>query len=181
MTPLAIIPGIGNSGPDHWQTHWQIHWQANMADAHRLQPSNWDAPSLPDWVAALDQLVEEFKSTPILVAHSLGCLLVAHWGARKHKPGSIAGALLVAPPDPTGPAFPEEALSFSPTPLERMAFPTLVVSSSNDPYGSQAYAERVAQAWGAELVLAGPLGHINSTSGLGDWPWGRALLAKLNG
>lgn len=177
MSPLAIIPGIGNSGPDHWQTLWQ----AKMADAQRLQPSNWDDPSLPDWFAALHRLVEGFKTPPILVAHSLGCLLVAHWGNRTRNSATIAGALLVAPPDPTGPAFPDEASSFSHTPLERMTFPALVVSSSNDPFGSQAYAERLAQAWGAELVLAGPLGHINSASGLGAWPWGLALLAKLDG
>ena len=34
-------------------------------------------------------------------------------------------------------------------------------------------------AWGSELVTIGEAGHINSTSGLGDWAQGLALLNIL--
>mgnify|MGYP000182071266 CR=1 FL=1 len=30
--------------------------------------------------------------------------------------------------------------------------------------------------WGSRLIDAGPRGHLNSDSGLGDWPEGHALL-----
>ncbi|HEY8977322.1 MAG TPA: alpha/beta hydrolase, partial [Burkholderiaceae bacterium] len=36
-----------------------------------------------------------------------------------------------------------------------------------------------AADWGAHALDAGPRGHLNSDSGLGDWPAGRQLLANL--
>ncbi|MEJ7805316.1 MAG: alpha/beta hydrolase, partial [Telluria sp.] len=36
-----------------------------------------------------------------------------------------------------------------------------------------------ARRWGCELVDAGPLGHINAESGLGDWSAGQYLLRRL--
>ena len=37
-----------------------------------------------------------------------------------------------------------------------------------------------ATAWGAELVEAGALGHINSDSDLGLWPLGQQLVQRLS-
>jgi len=34
-------------------------------------------------------------------------------------------------------------------------------------------------AWGSEFMMSGEAGHINSASGLGDWPEGFALLNAL--
>jgi predicted alpha/beta hydrolase family esterase len=87
---------------------------------------------------------------------------------------------LVAVPDPEGPAFPEVALSFAPAPRDRIAFPTLLVASHDDPYASFAFAERCASAWHSTLHDIGRAGHINAESGLGDWPDGRVLLRRLS-
>ncbi|MFV3130097.1 RBBP9/YdeN family alpha/beta hydrolase [Niveispirillum sp. KHB5.9] len=169
--PLAIIPGIGGSG----EAHWQSHWQTGDPQTRRLDVPDWDRPDLGDWIAGLDRLVAGFMEPPLLVAHSLGCLLVAHWAGR----APVAGALLVAPPDPSGPIFPAEAAGFGPVPRRPLPFPAIVVASSDDPYGSMAHAEGLAAAWEAELVMAGALGHINGASGLGDWVWGRQVLGRL--
>lgn len=171
MRGLAIIPGIGNSGEAHWQTHWEN----SVPGTRRLSVTDWDRPVLADWITGLDRLVADFAEPPLLVAHSLGCLLVAHWAGR----APVAGALLVAPPDTDDPAFPAEAVSFAPTPRRPLPFPAIIVASSNDPYGSIDHAADLASAWGAELASAGPLGHINGASGLGNWEWGRALLDRL--
>jgi predicted alpha/beta hydrolase family esterase len=37
----------------------------------------------------------------------------------------------------------------------------------------------MAADWGASVVMAGPRGHLNADSGLGDWPEGRELLLGL--
>jgi hypothetical protein len=63
--------------------------------------------------------------------------------------------------------------------MDRLPFPTIVVASENDEYVSLERATQFARAWGGRLVNIGPLGHINSASGLGDWPRGRALLNEL--
>ena len=130
------------------------------------------------WVTALEAAVRGSEPNIVLVAHSLACLQLAHWATSTRC--RVRGALLVAVPDPEGAAFPrEEAIGFSPLPLERFAFPSIVVASSNDPYGSIDHARRCASAWGSRLVEIGPAGHINAGSGLGDWPQGQALLAEL--
>ena len=43
---LVIIPGIGGSGPTHWQTLWESDGST------RIAPSSWDEPDLADWLAA---------------------------------------------------------------------------------------------------------------------------------
>ena len=172
--PVLVVPGIANSGPLHWQTLWQEahpNWQ-------RLAVPDWDNVACDDWVAAIERQVSANATETIIVAHSLGCLATVHWAARSGR--TLRGALLVAPPDPAAPAFPREATSgFSPLPLQRLRMPTIVVYSTDDPYGSANHARTCASAWGSQLIEAGAKGHLNAGSGLGDWPegirWVKAL------
>ncbi|CDZ30303.1 alpha/beta hydrolase [Neorhizobium galegae] len=170
MTDFIHLPGIGNSG----DIHWQSLWEAADPAIRRFSPASWDQPDLADWIAALEQSVRETEAPPILVAHSLACLLVAHWSAVTSLP--IAGAFLVAVPDPSSQAFPAQTAGFGMVPQERFRFPSLIVASTDDPYGSMSYVETRAEQWGSELVVIGAAGHINGQSGLGGWPKGRALL-----
>jgi uncharacterized protein len=172
MAAIVILPGIGGSDEMHWQTVWQ----KSNSSMIRFHPRDWDKPDLNDWIGALDRAIEKTAEAPILVAHSLACLLVAHWAARgADRP--VAGAFLVAVPDPDGPAFPVvEAASFRAVPAGSLTFPALIVASDNDPYGSIDYVRRRAATWGAGLVVAGALGHISSASNLGNWPLGAMLL-----
>lgn len=65
------------------------------------------------------------------------------------------------------------------SPRRPLPFPSLVVASSDDPYAGIDFARSCARDWGSRLAEVGAHGHINSDSGLGDWPEGRALLAAL--
>lgn len=173
-----ILPGIGDSGPAHWQSLWQ----AQTPSCRRFAPGDWDRPQLDDWLAALDRAIDEAAEAgdgpPLLIAHSLACLLVAH-GAVRLK-GRIRGAFLVAPPDPQSAAFPAEAASFAAVPRAPLAFPALVVASSDDAYADLAYALNLAADWRAGFVEAGALGHINAASGVGAWKQGRDLLTAFS-
>jgi predicted alpha/beta hydrolase family esterase len=51
-----------------------------------------------------------------------------------------------------------------------MPVPTLVIASSNDAYGTRSTSKDLP------IIVAGPLGHINSASDLGRWDQGRNLL-----
>lgn len=170
MVDIIVLPGIGNSG----ETHWQTHWERSHRGMRRFAPADWNNPNPIDWIAALDRAVEACSTSPLLIAHSLACLLVAHWRQASMKP--IAGAFLVAVPDPAGAAFPAEAAEFSDVPQHRFDFPALMVASSNDPFGTLDYARDRAALWGAGLIELGPLGHINGAGGLDDWPQGLHLL-----
>lgn len=161
------IPGIYGSGPDHWQTLWE----KNDSSLIRFHPSDWDRPRLGDWIDALERSVREAPESPVLLAHSLGCLLVAHWAAQTKR--EVRGAMLVSVPDPAGTNFPSEAASFADVPEVPLPFPTLIVSSSNDPYGTQEYARSRAKQWKSTFVAIGDFGHINESKKLAEWGYGR--------
>jgi len=172
ITRSFLVPGLGNSGPDHWQTHFE---RADPAFT-RVNQREWDAPDRQEWVETLNHaLVGEDLAHVVLVAHSLGCATVAHWAARYGR--RIKGALLVAPSDVETPhyaAFP--TTGFGPMPLRRLPFASKVVASTTDEWVSLARARQFAEAWGSELVDIGPAGHVNAASGHGAWPAGLALL-----
>ena len=170
---VLTLPGIGNSGPDHWQSHWE---QLNKNHT-RVNQLNWDNPHCTEWIAALEQSVKRCGSNTILVAHSLACLLVAHWAAKTNL--RIKAALLVAVPNPTSATFPIQAVGFTSLPMQRLPFKSTVIASNNDPYAGIAYAEECASAWGSNFVNIGDAGHINSASGLGAWPEGYKHLQRL--
>jgi serine hydrolase len=167
---MITLPGIGGSGEEHWQSLWEKAEPRLL----RFQPASWDKPELNDWVQSLERAVGGCEQPPVLIAHSLACLLVVHWAMRSNSP--VAGAFLVSVPDPDGPSFPSAAASFRPAPDRPLPFPSLVVASTNDPYGSVAHARLRAIQWQTGLVVVGDHGHINASSGVMDWAQGRALL-----
>lgn len=175
MRPVLLLPGIHNSGPGHWQTAWEQHHPL----VQRVAQRDWDNPACAQWVASLEQAVRDTGPEVILVAHSLACLVVAHWAVQTTQ--HIHAALLVAVPDPAGPEFPTQATGFAPVPGLHLPFKTTMVASTNDPYGSTEYATACAADWGAELVRIGAVGHINSASGLGDWPAGWDMVNRWRG
>jgi len=173
-TPVLMLPGYGDSGPQHWQSRWE----AEDAECRRVVQRDWLAPTLAEWHECLDAAVAACERPPILVAHSLGCVLVAHWARKGRRP--VASALLVAPADADMIALVLDVVaSFAPVPLETLPFPSIVVSSTNDPYLSVERAQAFARAWGSRLVVIEGAGHINTDSGHGDWPQGRQLLDEL--
>jgi uncharacterized protein len=172
-TRTLILPGLDNSGPEHWQSIWENE----NPDFKRVLQREWKSPDRLEWVAALHR---EISSSPVpatLVAHSSACALVAHW-ASVHS-GPVRGALLVAPSDPEAESYPKGPTGFSPMPLQPLPFRTIVVASMNDEYVTPERARFFAERWGARIEFTGPAGHINSASRLGRWPAGFALLQEL--
>lgn len=172
--PALLVPGWLNSGPAHWQSRWQLL----RPELGRVDFGEWLHPKVQLWTAALGQAVQACPQPPLLIAHSLGCLATANLMAQPMPP-SIAGVMLVAPPDPTRADTPPELADFAPPARVRFAVPGLVVISSNDPYAEEAFSLDLAAAWDLEVVRLGAFGHINDSSGLGDWPQGLALFDGL--
>ncbi|MEJ7615784.1 MAG: alpha/beta hydrolase [Pyrinomonadaceae bacterium] len=170
---MIIVPGVNNSGPEHWQSIWQLKYPRAL----RVEQDDWDLPERDAWVAGLSRAVNSADGELVLVAHSLGCLTVAHWALGAERP--IKGALLVAPVDLETPDYPPGVGCFTPTPMNKLSFPSTVVGSSDDGYCSLARSEEFARAWGSRFVNAGPSGHINAAAGRGEWPEGEELLREL--
>lgn len=175
--PVLILPGLGNSGPEHWQSHWER--QDPLCE--RLLQDNWDTPDCQDWVAGLDRAIGQRTAPVVLAAHSSACALVARWSvvAPPHHLKLVLGALLVAPSDPDGPNYPEGPVGFGPVPLCSLPFASILVASADDRYIDPGQARRYAEAWGSRFVLLEAAGHINAASGFGLWPEGLTLLDSL--
>ena len=174
MTRTLTLPGFHNSDSDHWQSRWE----ARDGSMERVIQDNWETPHCAEWIMRLDQALERTGPETLLVAHSAGCALVAHWAVGCPR-GRVRAALLVAPSDPEAPSFPSGPTGFAPMPLRRLPFQSVVVASSNDPYVTISRAQAFAAAWGSDIAMIGEAGHINSASSLGDWPEGFSLLRSL--
>jgi predicted alpha/beta hydrolase family esterase len=176
---VLIVPGLGGSGPEHWQTRWE----AERSDCSRVEQLSWHDPDPASWSAVLDAAIAAVAGPVILVAHSLGCVAVAHWAAhlaiRGTGPARAGGALLVAPCDVERPGALAAIARFAPTPRVALPFPSTVVASADDALATLPVARGLAHSWGSDFVDAGALGHINAASGLEAWDFGQALLDAL--
>jgi serine hydrolase len=170
---VLLLPGLYDSGPEHWQTYWEREDPTFVRVAQR----EWVTPRRADWVATLEGAVAAAGPGVVLVAHSTGCVAVAFWAQETRR--RVRGALLVAPSDTESPAYPTDPTGWRPMPLARLPFPSLVVASENDRFVALERARAFAEAWGSRFVNVGPAGHINADSGLGSWSAGRALLEEL--
>ena len=173
---VLLLPGLGGSGPDHWQAIWADRDPA----AHIVEQEDWDRPDLDVWQDRLKKAVADLDGTRfVFVAHSLGCALAVHWALRVDLPRPRA-MMLVAPADVDSPAHtPDAVRGFAPMPVGNLPCRSAVVASADDPYVGLTRAADFAGGWGAVFHPVGAFGHINGDAGLGDWPEGRGILDRL--
>jgi hypothetical protein len=96
--PLILtVPGLNNSGPEHWQSVWE----RQRPDCRRVDLGMWDKPHRNTWVNQLNLAIRQADRPVILAAHSLGCLAVAWW-AQLEQPGArrLAGCAARSGPPP---------------------------------------------------------------------------------
>lgn len=174
QSTILTHPGLGNSGPAHWQSLWEK--QFNFT---RIEQQDWETPVCDDWITTLNHYVQQHDAVEvILVGHSLACTAIGYWAQKYNM--QIKGALLVAPSDTEADTYPPGTTGFTPVPLIKLPFKSIVVASSNDYYVTAERAALFAQSWGSELVNIGDAGHINVASGFGEWPLGLDLLKQLD-
>jgi predicted alpha/beta hydrolase family esterase len=164
---FLILHGWTGSGPEHWQT-----W---LAARLRARGETVSSPALPDadhprpeaWLAALAAALERLPPRPVVLCHSLGCILWLHHAAL-HQEDIVERVLLVAPPCESA-GVPELA-PFFPAPLTPVAGRgARLVCSDDDPYCPEGAADRYA-ALGAPVDLLPGTGHLNTDAGFGPWP-----------
>jgi predicted alpha/beta hydrolase family esterase len=179
-----IVPGLR----DHVEAHWQTHL------AGVLRAKGLRVESVPTMgrleldcvrrIAAIEQAMRSIAGPIVVVAHSGGCIMLAHWARLSSWP--IHAALLATPPDfdsPMPEGYPHiSQLSMHgwlPVPREPLPFPSIVAASRNDPLGRFDRVAELANDWGSLLVDLGDVGHLNPASGFGPWPRAEVLLAEL--
>jgi predicted alpha/beta hydrolase family esterase len=176
-----LVPGLRDHVADHWQTLFAKERPGSLT----VPPLQRDRLSCAARIEALDQAIRAIRTPIILVAHSAGVLMVAHWARKHDRP--ITAALLVTPPDideplPAGYPTPGElsAGGWLPVPRQPLPFPSTVCSSSNDPLGKEDRITGLARDWGSRLVDLGEVGHLNPAAGYGPWPMAHQLVEELD-
>ncbi|GAA3996953.1 alpha/beta hydrolase [Comamonas faecalis] len=184
QTPtILIVPGLRDHAPAHWQTLLA----AQLPKVRTVAPMGRTGAGLnrAARVQAIEQAAQAIDGPIVIVAHSGGCPMVAHWAAQTQRP--VHGALLATPPEldlPMPEGYPPlQALSdggWLPVPLQTLPFPSIVAASRNDPLARFAQVEQMARAWGSRLVDLGEVGHLNPASGYGEWPRAHEFIAELS-
>jgi uncharacterized protein len=170
-----ILHGYQGSGPGHWQS-W-LAGRLRSADGSVRFPDlpDPDSPQLDAWLDALERELDAFGEPPVVVCHSLACVLWLHHVARGGRPAERV--LLVAPPSRTG--VPDVLAPFFPTPGVALDDARLVCAE-NDPYCPEGAANVFS---GLPTDLLPGQGHINPDAGYGAWPaveaWAREGAAPL--
>ncbi|WP_244196176.1 RBBP9/YdeN family alpha/beta hydrolase [Paraburkholderia susongensis] len=181
---VVIVPGLRDHVEQHWQTLLEAHLRAQNRPVAAVPPMGRDELDCASRVEAIEKAVVDAGAPVIVVAHSAGCIMVAHW-ARRH-PRAIVGALLAAPPDfetPMPEGYPDldtlDATGWLPVPREPLPFASIVAASRNDPLARYERVIELARGWHSELVDFGNVGHLNPASGFGEWPAAVGLIESL--
>jgi uncharacterized protein len=181
---IVIVPGLRDHVAQHWQTLLETRLRAQHRAVAAVAPMGRDDLDCAARVEAIEAVVARIETPVIVVAHSGGCVMLAHWARR--YPRAIAGALLAAPPDfeqPMPEGYPTlEALDASgwlPVPRAPLPFASIVAASRNDPLARYERVLELAREWSSEVVDLGNVGHLNPASGFGEWPGAEDLIEAL--
>jgi len=181
---VLIVPGLRDAVDDHWQTLLESRLRKTARPVASVVPMGRDDLGCSARVAAIERAAQSIEGPIVLVAHSGGCIMVAHWARRTKR--AVRGALLATPPDfekPMPDGYPTidalRAGGWLPVPRARLAFPSIVATSRNDPLARFSRATALASDWGSEVVDLGHVGHLNPASGYGEWAKAETLIARL--
>ena len=182
---VLILPGLRDAVAQHWQTLLEAQLRAAGAPVAAVPPMGREDLDCSAKVAAIERTTQAVDGPIVIVAHSGGCVMLAHWAQRTRR--SVQGALLAAPPDferampdgyPTLDAL--RASGWLPVPRSRLPFPSIVAASRDDPLAEYERVVELARDWGSELVDLGRVGHLNPASGYGEWPRADEFIAQLS-
>jgi uncharacterized protein len=181
---VLIVPGLRDAVAQHWQTLLEVRLRAAGRPVAAVPPLGRDDLDCDTRVAAIEQVAQSVDRPIVIVAHSGGCVMLAHWARRTTRP--VHAALLAAPPDfdrPLPQGYPTldalRAGGWLPVPRTRLPFPSIVAASRNDPLADYERVAGLARDWGSRLVDLGEVGHLNPASGFGEWPQALELIDEL--
>ena len=172
---ILIVPGIGNSGPGHWQQRWK----ERMPTARAVVQDDWDNPDMEAWTSRLLEAVLYATRPVVLVGHSLGVHAIVHVASRLTDT-KVKGAFLVAPPDLDliAPDYPRSPAS-SRFPPRRFPSPPLSSDRRMMRCAARSAPRTLRSTGGLNFTMPVTSGHLNAASGHGPWPEGMLMFARF--
>lgn len=167
-----ILHGYLGSGPGHWQTWLAARLRSGDASVYYPDLPDADLPQLRSWLDALERELDSIRASPVVLCHSLACVLWLHHAAAGGKPASRV--LMVAPPSEAG--APGALATFFPVPLDGAALAASapegvrIVASDDDPYCPEGAARVYGGPLGVPTDVLPGRGHFNPEAGYGPWP-----------
>ena len=181
---VLIVPGLRDAVDDHWQTLLQRDLRKAARPVASVLPMGRENLSCSARVAEIERTAQSIEGPIVAVAHSGGCIMLAHWARRTKR--AVRGALLATPPDfekPMPEGYPTmEALragGWLPVPRAPLPFRSIVAASRNDPLARLSRVAALASDWRSEIADLGFVGHLNPASGFGEWAGADPLIARL--
>jgi uncharacterized protein len=182
---VLVVPGLRDAVAQHWQSLLEANLRAAGRAVAVVPPMGREDLDCATKVAAIEREAQAVRGPLVVVAHSAGCIMVAHWARQTKR--AVAGALLAAPPDfdaPMPPGYPTRAAlqagGWLPVPRESLGFRSIVAASRNDPLARFERVAGLARAWGSRLDDLGEVGHLNPASGFGPWPQAERYIGELS-
>jgi predicted alpha/beta hydrolase family esterase len=182
---VLIVPGLRDHVDTHWQTLLALDLEAQRRRVKTVPPMGRDDLDCALRVAAIERAAQAISGPIVLVAHSGGCVMVAHWARQSQRP--VHAALLATPPDfeqPMPDGYPTvdalRASGWLPVPRQPLPFPSIVAASRDDPLGRYERIEELARDWGSRMVDLGLVGHLNPASGYGRWGGAESLIDEIS-
>jgi predicted alpha/beta hydrolase family esterase len=182
---VLIVPGLRDSVPTHWQTLLEKRLRDGGQPVLSVPPLGREDLDCGRKVRAIEAVTQSVDGPVVIVAHSGGCIMVAHWAQQTRR--AVHGALLATPPDfeaPMPEGYPTlDALrsgGWLPVPRQRLPFPSIVAASRDDPLADFDRVAVLARDWGGRLVDLGFVGHLNPASGYGQWPKAERFIDELS-
>jgi predicted alpha/beta hydrolase family esterase len=113
----------------------------------------------------------------VLIAHSLGCHLVAKSYPIIKK--WTRGIFFVAPPNLDSEALRKDLSSFKSAKSEGFECVAWLIYSEDDPFASVPYSKSMGDTLRMKTFTVGKRGHINSDSNIGNWDEGSLLFNQM--
>ena len=184
---VLIVPGLRDHVAQHWQTLLADRLATAGTPVRSVPPMGRGDLDCATRVAAIDRELAAIAGPVVIVAHSGGVIMLAHWADWAERTrADIRGALLATPPDfetPMPEGYPGiEALrdaGWLPVPRARLPFRSIVAASRNDPLADYDRVATLADCWRSRLVDLGEVGHLNPASGFGEWPDAMSFIDEL--
>jgi predicted alpha/beta hydrolase family esterase len=90
---VLIVPGLR----DHVAEHWQTVLGARLPRVRTVPPMGRTDLDCTARCAAIEREAQAVEGPLVVVAHSGGAVMLAHWARTTRRP--VLGALLATPPD----------------------------------------------------------------------------------